>query len=319
MRDSSPPLDRKGPDAKLGSRLLVRVRSALGLGGDIPLTVEGLSEVYRAWCSRIPFDNIRKMIELSAGGPLGGLDPADFFEHWLEHGTGGTCWPSSNALYTLLRSIGFDARRVAGSMYDLGAINHGTVKVRLDGQDWLTDTCMLTHRPLPVNSELFINDSKDAAVEVEPVDGSHTVWYDFAPSPVYVPCRLRFDRADAAMYEERYEVFSRQYSPFNTRLYHRAGGPDGVSLILGNVRFRRIRGNLEVQEFSRDGLCDYMRESGISSDILDQWTAIGGLDMSFDPANILPAPEVTGVRPSLRAGASDGRIPVTTFRGPIQK
>jgi arylamine N-acetyltransferase len=272
----------------------------MGIAGDVPVSANGLFEVYAAWCRKVPFDNIRKIIDLIEGGRLCGLSAAEFFENWLEHGTGGTCWPSSNALRTLLRSLGFDARRVAGSMYDLGTINHGTVKVRIDGEDWLADTCMLTHRPIPVNGEIFIDNSKEARIEVEPDGESHIIWYDFVPSPVYVPCRLHLDPADAALYKERYEVFSREYSPFNDRLYFRTGGPDGASLILGNVRFRRTDDGVEIQEFTKDGLCEHLASAGVSGDIVERWISAGGLERSFDPSNIRPAPEITGVRPSLR-------------------
>ena len=37
---------------------------------------------------------------------------------------GGTCWAGSNALYELLIATGFAARRGAGSMRDMGFINH---------------------------------------------------------------------------------------------------------------------------------------------------------------------------------------------------
>ena len=299
MRDSRISY-RTLPDLLLSDRLAAGVRLALGLNEELSQTFEGLAKVYSVWCRRIPFDNIRKMIDLSAGGRLSGLDPDEFFENWLENGTGGTCWPSSNALCALLRSFGFDARRVAGSMYDLGSVNHGTVMVRIDGQDWLADTCMLTNRPIPVNGELFVDNSRAATVEVEPDGDSHVIWYDFVPSPAYVPCRLLSDPATTELYEERYEVFSRDYSPFNNRLYYRDGGPDGASVILGNVRFRRTDEGLDVQEFTRDGLCEYLSASGVSGDIIDRWISSGGLKMSFDPENIPPTPEVTGIRPSLR-------------------
>ena len=288
---------------ELDTRLLNRVKTALGLEGTVPNTVDGLAAVYGAWCQRVPFDNIHKMISLYGGADrsLGGLDAADFFENWLDNGIGGTCWPSSNALCVLLRSLGFDARRVAGSMFDLGVINHGTVKVRIDGRDWLADTSMMTNVPPPVSGELYLGGKDGVGAEVEPVDGSHVIWADFIPMPVYVPCRLHIDSVDVDFYYERYEIFSREQSPFNTRLYFRKGGPEGISVILGNYRFRRVGGELAVEEFTRDGLCEHLRSIGVSERMLEKWIAAGALDMSLDPANIQPAPEVTGLPPSLRS------------------
>ena len=93
----------------------------------------GLRDVYAAWCLSVPFDNIAKLIALRAprGAPLPGMDAAEFFGRWLEHGVGGTCWITSNALCELLLALGFEARRVAGSMGDSGYLGHGSVKVRL--------------------------------------------------------------------------------------------------------------------------------------------------------------------------------------------
>ena len=304
MNPSPVALSARSPNGGLDARLLERVKTALGLSGPIQNTVDGLSAVYGAWCRRVPFDNIRKMIDLSggSGGRLGGLEAEDFFENWIENGIGGTCWPSSNALCVLLRSLGFEARRVAGSMFDLGVINHGTVKVRIAGRDWLADTSMITNVPLPVSEELYIGPKFGVTAEVEPVGRSHVIWADFVPMPVYVPCRLHSDPVDLDLYEERYEIFSRERSPFNNRLYFRIGGPQGSSVILGNYMFRRVGGEVVVKEFTREELCGHLRDAGVSGPMVKRWIAAGALDMSLDPANIPPVPEVVGVPPSLRLG-----------------
>src|SRR3569623_1096960 len=97
---------RQAPQTSLlGQDLLLRVTERLGIPGDVNTDLDGLRTVYRAWCSNIPFDNIRKMISLRSGEDvkLAGLDARDFFENFLANGTGGTCWPSSNALYALVK------------------------------------------------------------------------------------------------------------------------------------------------------------------------------------------------------------------------
>src|SRR5689334_12079249 len=98
-------------DAVLSQDLLTRVKHALELPEIASADITGLRQVYAAWCEKVPFDNIRKMISLRSGAgiALAGLDAEDFFENWLENGSGGTCWPSSNALFVLLKSLGFDA------------------------------------------------------------------------------------------------------------------------------------------------------------------------------------------------------------------
>ena len=59
-------------------------------------------------------DAVCARLGVTSAAPLPGTHAIDFFEQWLDHGTGGTCWSSSNALYMLLTALGFTARRIAG-------------------------------------------------------------------------------------------------------------------------------------------------------------------------------------------------------------
>ena len=301
MKDAPDSTGQVTSDVFLSSDLLTRVLSALELPAIVSGDITGLRQVYAAWCEKVPFDNIRKMITLRSGGTLAGLDADDFFENWLENGSGGTCWPSSNALYVLLKSLGFNARRVAASMFDLGIINHGTIKIHLDGHDWLVDSSMLTNEPLPLNGELFIGDPS-VGVEVEPLPDTYLVWIDFVPLPNFVPCRLHIDPVETPFYHERYEIFSREQSPFNQKLYIRSSGPAGPSVLFGNTKFSRsVDGSVVVREFTPEQLCDYMTEEArISHSLVKRWVESGSLASTFDPANAGSAPEVTGIRPSLR-------------------
>ena len=114
-----------------GRAMRDRVVEKLGFQAAPPPDLDGLRALYAAWCARVPFDNVRKMIALrTPGAPLPGTTAEDFFEGWLRDGAGGTCWPSSQALWALLSALGFEARRVVASMRDTGYGSHGTVKVR---------------------------------------------------------------------------------------------------------------------------------------------------------------------------------------------
>ncbi len=130
----------------LPDELVERILSRLGLSQTPTLDLVGLNALYAAWSGKVPFDNVQKRIWFASDQttPLTGQDPTEFFENWLTHGTGGTCWPTSGAVYALLRSLGFDARRLAGSMIDPGetggiASGHGSVLVTLDAVDYLVD------------------------------------------------------------------------------------------------------------------------------------------------------------------------------------
>ena len=290
-------------DALLDPELVTRVKDRLGLPEEVTTDLTGLRQVYAAWCTHVPFDNIRKMISLHSGADtLAGLDAREFFENWLANGSGGTCWPSSNALYALLKSLGFDARRVAGAMFDMPDINHGTIKVRIDGRDWMTDTSMLTYEPLELSDRVVIREGPSNAVEAEPENGSHVVWADFPPLPEFIPCRLHADPVDDGFYHERYEIYSRDQSPFNEKIYIRSGGQDGVSVLYGNGKFTRLAdGGLDYREFDRDSLCRYLvDEAGVSRRLVDEWAASGALDSTFATNEHRPSPEITRPRPSRR-------------------
>jgi len=134
----------RATEPSLPPALLEQVIAKLGLEQPPALDLAGLNTVYAAACQRIPFDNIQKRIWFSTdrSRPVTGGDPAEFFKNWVRHGTGGTCWPTSGALYALARALGFRARRIAGSVivpdYPRGA-NHGSVLVTLDGTDYVFD------------------------------------------------------------------------------------------------------------------------------------------------------------------------------------
>ncbi|MBK9735501.1 MAG: arylamine N-acetyltransferase [Saprospiraceae bacterium] len=139
--------------ANLQSKLLKR----LGCSESTSRDLKTLQHIYSSWCLQVPFDNLRKMIALKSESnqKLPGLDASDFFENWLENGCGGTCWPMANAFYELLISIGFDAKRMAGYMRDLGALNHGSVKVLIDGQNYITEASLLLNKSVPTGAGYF--------------------------------------------------------------------------------------------------------------------------------------------------------------------
>ncbi len=267
----------------LSAELRDRVVDRLGLAKSPGPDIDGLRAVYAAWCLGVPFDNIAKVIALRTGPdvPLPGIDATEFFERWLTHGAGGTCWSTSNALCEFLLAMGFDARRVAGSMRDTGNIGHGSVKVRIDDADWLVDSSLLTDIPLPLTDEIFIADEGVFRAESEPAYGGHIVWADLPPLPMLMPCRLIVDPTDHAYYAERYEV-SRTRSPFNDRLYIRINRDGARIVISGNTRSLKTADGLHSHDLDRAELCAVLiDEFGISKALVDEWCSCGGLEASY--------------------------------------
>jgi len=229
---------------------LEAVLTRFGFASPPPVDEAGLDDLYRAWCRLVPFDNTQKLLTLSsgAGGPLPVLAPHDFFAQWLRHGTGGTCWPSSNGLIALLLSSGFDARRVAGSMFEGGDLNHGAVVVTVHGDDFLVDSSMLTDRPVRITAEPTMDDDPVHPTAVEPVEGTFRFHFGvpFDPGGRSLRWRLMADPADPALFAERYEV-SRVASIFNESRYARRNHADGVRALMKNTRAVKTATSFELQ------------------------------------------------------------------------
>jgi arylamine N-acetyltransferase len=265
---------------------LERVLDRLGLGVNIECNLDGLRRVYGAWCTSVPFDNIAKLIALGNQMPglLPGIDATEFFERFLTHGAGGTCWPTSNALFTLLSAMQFNARRAAGSMRDTGIISHGTTKVHIDDIDWLADSSMLTNDPLPLTSEPFIGEDPLIPVEVHMNGGDHIVWWDLPPNESYIPCRLLHDDVPHDFYIERYEA-SRMRSPFNERIYARRNLGHRMLIITGNRRLVKTKDGVDDSNLSEAELYDSLAdEIGISTELLEQLKRSPAWSASFIPA-----------------------------------
>ena len=212
-----------------------------------------------------------------AVGPLPGIDAIDFLENFLLHGTGGTCWSSSNALFELVRAFGFDARRIAGSMRDLGVPGHGSIKVAIDGQDWMVDSSMLSMYPIPIGDAGYTFRDAQFGVEVEPVDGTHIVWFNTPPYDDYFPCRILFDPVSLEFYQERYEI-SRDKGPFNHHVSVRYNRGDFRSVIQGHTRHRQARDSaVESNVLTREELVDALRfDVGMSEEIVRQFCCVWG-------------------------------------------
>ena len=256
----------------MNDALIEQVLDRLGLSRGVECSVAGLTTVYGAWCANIPFDNTAKLIVLGKQSPglLPGIDPAEFFERFLLHNVGGTCWPTSNALFELLCVLGFNARRAAGSMGDTGIISHGTTKVRIDNDDWLVDSSMLTNGPLPLKSGRFAGQDRLVPTEVRIENGDHVVWWDLPPNSSPMPCRLLHDNLSHDFYIERYEA-SRMRSPFNERIYARRNLGTRILIITGNRRLVKTVDAIDDSQLSESQLPESLRdEVGLSAAILSE-------------------------------------------------
>lgn len=217
------------------------VLARLGFAAAPDVDRGALDAIYGAWCRQVPFDNLIKRIDLAAGTtPFRNDTPAEFFALWLDHGVGGTCWPSSRALGALLAALGFDIRLGSAAMADefVGPVHsHGTVLARVEGELLWVDSSMLTDAPISLRvGEATALDHPLRPVRVEPLDDLWRVHWTSGARPGEMGCRLLADDVDGDHYSARYE-WSRENSPFNGGLYATTNRADRV---LSFAQGRRI-------------------------------------------------------------------------------
>ncbi len=200
------------------------------------MDLAGLSRVYAAWCKRVPFDNVLKLVHLAEGrpGPLPGSTAEDFFTSWLETGAGGTCWAGNGALHDLLATLGFSVARAAATMLvtpNVPPSNHGSVVVTIEDARYVVDASILTGIPLRLPGP---GEPPDPNAEVVPRlelrgDTYYIVWRH-PNAPEGFPCR--FDRigVDVEQWDALHQRTS-VWSPFNFAVAARSNrGTDAIGL-----------------------------------------------------------------------------------------
>jgi arylamine N-acetyltransferase len=239
MSQSNPAADLRENGA-LSQELRESVLARLGFTAQPEPTLEGLRATYAAWCRCVPFDNVRKLIHVRTGnsGPLPGSTAEDFFEAWLKHGTGGTCWAGAGAFHALLTSLGFDAARGVGTMLVVPDLppNHGSVLVTFDEARYLVDCSILHGEPLFLQEYLETCVEHPAwGVRCSQRDGRwHVAWRPLHKLDGF-ECRLERFGASGGEFETLYEQ-TRGWSPFNYEVTARLNRDDRVvGLAFGKV------------------------------------------------------------------------------------
>ena len=253
---------------KLDRHLIDRIIDRLGLVARPEPTCDGLARLYASWCRRLPFDNVQKRVYLAgeAKGALPGDDPDHFFRDWLEEGTGGTCWAGNGALASLLINLGFAARRALATVHadETSDINHGTVIVEVEGEEYCVDTAMLFSEPLLLDV--------DRATKVDsPVygvtasgggDGRFVIeWRPFYHTRT-LEVSIEEGGVSAEEFSRRHEL-TRLSSRFNSGLTYRILRGEGA---LGVWEGKKIEvaadGTKSVEELPEEEWIDFLTEEG---------------------------------------------------------
>jgi arylamine N-acetyltransferase len=223
-------------EPELPVALVERVLAKLGFSRPPARDLAGLNALYAALCSGVPFDNIQKRIWFARyrHKPSTGGDPAEFFENWVNHGTGATCWPLNGGMYALARALGFRARRTAGSVivpnYPRGA-NHGSVLVAVDGIEYVFDVFFGAFRVLPFlpGQAASVQTGIHALRAVPRQDGGCAMYFRVGWAPMeieYLP-EPEHDPVPHSFFLARYDN-ANQVGFFNTTLLAMRRFPDSV-------------------------------------------------------------------------------------------
>jgi N-hydroxyarylamine O-acetyltransferase len=222
----------RAPEARLAPGLVEQILERLGCPPGADPDLQHLARLYGAWCQSVPFDNVRKLIHVRGAhtGPLPGDGPTEYFEAWLKHGCGGTCWAGNGALHALLTALGFSSQRGVATM--LASPNappgHGTVVVDCEGARTLLDASMLHGLPLRLMDDGPTHVEHAAwGVRCGRRDGRwHVTW-----RPLHrmtdLDCRIEHLHADRQEFHDRHEA-TRSWSPFNFELMVRVNRGDAV-------------------------------------------------------------------------------------------
>lgn len=193
-------------------------------------TLESLQALYKAWSRCVGYDNVQKRVYYAEGrtGPFPNMDPNDFLNAWMKHGTGGSCWPSAEAWFQILLSLGFDVRRVAGQMLECDdpmKPNHGTVIATINSVEYAVDTGMVGEDPLPLIPGIETA-SPNKAFGLWST-GKGDIWWRPGHSRRAIQYVTQFDPCTGPYFAERYEK-TKEFSLFNDVLYVRRNKNDGI-------------------------------------------------------------------------------------------
>lgn len=237
--------------ASMDTAFLEKVLAKLGFSMAPATDMDGLEAVYSAWCQRVPFDNVMKLIHVKENNPapLPGDTATQFFHNWMNHGTGGTCWAGNGALFALLKALGFDVQRGVATMLVAPQLppNHATVIACLDKQKYMLDASILTCTPIKLDPQIKQHDylplwAKNVRIE----DGKFIIHW----LPMYIKngldCRLDYEGASEEEFKERHEQ-TRAWSPFNYELNIRQVSGDETKGI-GRGKNTRLKNNGEYFE-----------------------------------------------------------------------
>jgi arylamine N-acetyltransferase len=123
----------------------------LGVGPAAP-DAALLDRLMDAYCRRVPWESATRIAKRAAMADTDARPrwPEEFWTDAVERGSGGTCFESNYAFFSLLRALGFEGYLTINDMKTTTGC-HTAAIIRLNGDRWLADADFPVHAPLPLS------------------------------------------------------------------------------------------------------------------------------------------------------------------------
>ncbi len=136
----------------LSQNLTDQILAYLGCKREKP-SIRYLNRLIQGYIHHVPWESVSRIIkrhitETASGCPRW---PEEFWHNVLLFGTGGTCFESNLAFYTLLTMLGFDGYLTINDMEEPAC--HTASIIMLRQQKYLVDAGIPLHCALPLHSE----------------------------------------------------------------------------------------------------------------------------------------------------------------------
>lgn len=202
----------------LDKELTRDVLDHLGVTAGMP-TLQLLDDLILAYTRRVPWESASRIAKRARTPGIADCPrfPEEFWREHLRDGTGGTCFESNYAFFSLLRALGFAGYLTINDMHDdVGC--HTAIVVLIDGEKWLTDVGMPLYLPVPFGPDSSRQRTTPFHTYTIRPEGAgvYTVLRDLHPAPY---CFTLYDRPIA---EDTYRAATTaDYEPtgnFNDRV-----------------------------------------------------------------------------------------------------
>ncbi|MEM8858561.1 MAG: arylamine N-acetyltransferase [Chloroflexota bacterium] len=138
----------------LSEELKNKILGRLDLNFENP-TAEFLDDLLYAYTRTVPWESATRNLRRVAAASYADCPrwPEEFWTLALQQKTGGTCFETNLALFSLLKTLGYDGYLTINNMrFNIGC--HTAIVVLIDGQKWLFDAGYPLECLIPIDPEV---------------------------------------------------------------------------------------------------------------------------------------------------------------------